>query len=164
MFATGKWWDTRYHAWALQGARCKSQRLRHNIMEIMQWPNMSCAHIHSPSEWVPHVLADGSTWYPSHEEAEYTACLVFHIAVAVSWWACRVGRPNLRVPRAPPIACVGDRTKWLRLDPRALREWMMLPMAVSIGLDVSRLLCIQSGAVSRASRSVAPQGQGPGLG
>ena len=100
---------------------------------------MQCRHFHSHTEWDPHHCADGSTWYPSKEEAEYTAALVFHIAVAVSWWAGRLGKAKLRVPRAPPVDCVGDRIKWLQLDKKAMREWMMIPMALAIGLVKSEL-------------------------
>ena len=35
---------------------------------------------------------------------------------------------------------MGDRIKWLLLDKRAMREWMMVPMALAIGLDVSSSL------------------------
>ena len=70
----------------LGGARCKRQRLRHSIDEIAQ-----CHHINSESEWHPQQHGK-ERWYPSAEEAEYTAPLVFAIAVSVSWWAARVGK------------------------------------------------------------------------
>ena len=84
MFSTRQWWDHHYHACCLQATRRKSQRLRHDIEEIERWPQMQCRHFHSRTEWDPQHCSDGSTWYPSKEEAEYTAALVFHIAVAVS--------------------------------------------------------------------------------
>ena len=34
MFNQGTWWDTLYHACALQGSRRKAQRLRHDVLEI----------------------------------------------------------------------------------------------------------------------------------
>ena len=70
---------------------------------------------------------------PSKAEAEYTA-LAFSIAVAASWWAARVGRARLTVPRMPAIETVGRREHWLEFDGRALREWAMAPIAVSLGL------------------------------
>ena len=53
-----------------------------------------CHHIHSESEGDPQQH-DGVRWYPSAEEAEYTAPLVFAIAVSVSWWAVQVGKSLL---------------------------------------------------------------------
>eukprot|EP00439_Symbiodinium_sp_Y106_P047878 s3674_g6.t1 len=40
-------------------------------------------------------------FYPSREEAEFTAPLAFAIAVSVSWWAARLGHAVLHVPRHP---------------------------------------------------------------
>ena len=34
----------------------------------------------------------------------------------------------------PQFECVGAREHWLDLDPRALREWAMAPLALGIGL------------------------------
>ena len=74
---------------------------------------MKCRHMHHPEEWEPIVNGDGSTFYPSHEEAEYTANLVFHIVVAASVWACRVGKAVIKIPRMPPVTTVGDKISWL---------------------------------------------------
>lgn len=95
---------------------------------------MNCHHSHSPQEWTPY-LQGGRTVYPSKEEAEYTAVLAFAIAVAASWWAARVGRAKLQAPRLPQFECVGAREQWLDLDPRALREWAMAPLALGLGLS-----------------------------
>ena len=65
----------------------KKQRIRHDVEEINLLPDMGCRHLHHPQEWMPQRRDDGSTWYPSKEEAEYTACLVFHIVYSVSAWA-----------------------------------------------------------------------------
>ena len=56
---------------------------------------------------------------------------------AVSVWACRVGKAVMKIPRAPAVTTVGDRISWLKLDSRATREWAMIPMAMSLGLDIS---------------------------
>ena len=90
MMATGLWQDTVYSACCFMGARCKAQRLRHNIDEIAQWPALHCHHTHAADEWQPY-LQDGQRVFPSKEEAEYTASLAFGIAVSASWWAARVG-------------------------------------------------------------------------
>ncbi|CAJ1349091.1 unnamed protein product, partial [Effrenium voratum] len=79
---------------------------------------MACQHSHDPKEW-PVERATGR-FYPSKEEAEYTAPLCFALAVAASWRAVRTGRAVLR--------------DWLLLDPRAMREWAMAPVALSVGL------------------------------
>ena len=61
---TGLYYDTEYSACVLQSARCKYQRLRHNVWEITQWPRTMCAHTHLPQEWEP-LMEDGVRIYPS---------------------------------------------------------------------------------------------------
>ena len=109
MFKQGTWWDKIYHACTLQGARRKKQCIRHDVEEIRLWPDMRCRHLHHPQEWAPQVDEDGRTWYPSEEEAEYMACLVFRAVYSASAWACRVGRAELAFPRRPPAGRTGDR-------------------------------------------------------
>ena len=72
--------------------------------------------------------------YPSKEEAEYTAVLAFAIAVSASWWAVRKGLATLQVPRMPAFLPVGRREHWLDMDPHAMREWALAPLAVTLGL------------------------------
>ena len=93
MMATGLWQDTVYSACCFMGARCKAQRLRHNIDEIAQWPALHCRHTHAADEWQPY-LQDGQRVFPSKEEAEYTVCFL-------------VGRPHGagEAPRAPFPLC-----------------------------------------------------------
>ena len=74
MWDSGIWRDKHYAACVFAGARCKSQRLRHNLDEIDAWPPMDCHHVHDSQEWEPRVVR-GERIYPSHEEAEYTAPL-----------------------------------------------------------------------------------------
>lgn len=74
MMESGKWWDTDYAACCWAGARCKQQKLRHNVQEIADWPAIQCHHIHNPREWEPWE-SSGQRVYPSKEEAEYTASL-----------------------------------------------------------------------------------------
>eukprot|EP00435_Cladocopium_sp_Y103_P025354 s2906_g6.t1 len=88
MMASGCWFDTDYSACVFNPARAKSQRLRHNIQAIAGWTNLQCHHIHAEDEWTPFTH-EGVRVYPSKEEAEYSACLAFSIAVAASWWAVR---------------------------------------------------------------------------
>ena len=133
MWESGRWSDQRYSACCFGGARAKLQRLRHNIAEIAQWPRADCNHFHDPQEWEPWVQ-NGKRHFPSAEESEYTAELCFAIATAASWWAVRVGHAKLYVPRSPSPSCTGHRDHWLDLDPRALREWAMTPLAISLGL------------------------------
>ena len=133
MMESGLWKDTQYSACVFAGAGSKLQCLRHNVQEIEEWPPLMCHHTHHPREWEPQESSDGRS-YPSKAEAEYTAALAFSIAVAASWWAARVGKARLKVPRMPAIETVGRREHWLEFDGRALREWAMAPMAVSLGL------------------------------
>ena len=95
MMATGLWQDTVYSACCFMGARCKAQRLRHNIDEIAQWCALHCHHTHAADEWQPYL------------QAEYTASLAFGIAVSASWWAARVGLAKLHVPRFPFVETAG---------------------------------------------------------
>ena len=52
---------------------------------------------------------NGETIYPGKEEAEYSAELVFTLAVAASRWAVGRGYAILRIARLPAIECAGDR-------------------------------------------------------
>ena len=133
MFDTNIWSDTHYSSCVFAGARCKSQRLRHNVEEINAWPPLDCQHSHDPKEWDPY-LVDGKAVFPSKEEAEYTAPLSFAIAVAVSWCACRTSKAKLHVPRMPVVERHGRREHWLYLDARCMREWAMSPLAISLCL------------------------------
>ena len=139
MLKQGTWWDKIYDACTLQGARRKKQCIRHDVEEMLLWPDMRCRHVHHPQEWTPQVDEDGRSWYPSKEEAEYTACLAFHIVYSVSAWACRTGRAKLTIPRRPPVECTGSRKEWLQIDARAFRRWAMIPMALAIGLDIGKI-------------------------
>ena len=134
MAESGDWYDTEYSACCFGGARCKYQRLRHNIEEVNEWPPAVCHHTHLPTEWEPQ-LVNGQRVYPSKEEAEYTAPLAFCLAVATSWWAARRGLAVLKIPRMPPIESVGRREHWLDIHPQACRSWAMTPTALGLGLE-----------------------------
>ena len=133
MIDSGRWADKRYAACVLQGARCKQQRIRHNIEEFDEWPPMNCHHIHESNEWEPQ-MSEGIKYWPSKEEAEYTAALAFYVAVSASWWAMRRGYAKMRVPRLPQIESTGDKRPWLRVHPKAFREWAMIPTALGLGI------------------------------
>ena len=115
-------------------ARCKHQRLRHNIHEIELIHPRECHHQHAAWEWDPWEDTQGRHQFPSKEEAEYSATLAFAIAVSVSWWAVREGHARLHVPRMPPLEACGRRQHWLDIDPRAMRSWAMTPLAITLGL------------------------------
>ena len=67
-------------------------------------------HMHIPSEWHPQVGSNGNAYLLSKGEAEYMACLVFHVCAA-SLLACRVGRAIFWILHPPLATSVGDRTK-----------------------------------------------------
>ncbi|CAJ1339037.1 unnamed protein product [Effrenium voratum] len=121
MMESGLWYDTTYSACVFMSARCKHQRLRHNIHEIELIHPRECHHQHD---------TQGRHQFPSKEEAEYSATLAFAIAVSVSWWAVRDGHARLHVPRMPPLEACGRRQHW----PRAMRSWAMTPLAITLGL------------------------------
>ena len=135
MWSSGKWMEKCYAACSLMGARCKQQTLRHCIPEIDQWPPVHCNHLHAKDEWHPYSL-HGKQHYPSKEEAEYTASLCFLIAVTTSWWAVRTGHAKLKLPRIPQPMPHGERISWLHINPKATREWAMLPTAIQLGISV----------------------------
>ena len=118
------------------GWRSLHQVLRHNLEEIQRWPSANCRHVHDPQERTPYTC-DGRRVYLSKEEAEYTAVLAFAIAVLASWWAVRKGLASLQVPRMPAFLSVGRREHWLDMDPRAMRECAMAPLAVTLGLTAA---------------------------
>ena len=78
-----------------------------------------------------HVMASECT-HPRRRRS--TAVLAFAIAVSASWWAVRKGPATLQVPRMPSFLSVGRREHWLDMDPCAMREWAMAPLAVTLGL------------------------------
>ena len=96
-----------------------------------------CGHVHSATEWQPQILEDGSRWFPSKEEAEYTAHLCFVLVVACSHWAAQRGFAVLRIQRMPPMQTTGDWRHLLSLDPRVFREWALPAVAAFLGLSIS---------------------------
>ena len=100
------WTDFDYDACCFQGARRKSQRIRHNLPELAMLPSPVCGHTHSPSEWLP-ASRDGATVFPTQDEAEYTASLVFTIVVCASHWAVQRGFAVPRLHRLPPMETTG---------------------------------------------------------
>ena len=105
MMESGLWYDTTYSACVFMSARCKHQRLRHNIHEIELIHPRECHHQHAAWEWDPWEDTQGRHQFPSR--AEYSATLAFAIAVSVSWWAVREGHARLHVPRMPPLEACG---------------------------------------------------------
>ena len=78
MVDVGGWSDLDYDACVFQGSRQKRQRLRHNVEELSQLPDVSCRHLHAASEWRPST-SNGPNFLPTKEEAEYTACLAWSL-------------------------------------------------------------------------------------
>ncbi|CAE7528746.1 unnamed protein product, partial [Symbiodinium sp. KB8] len=74
--SAGVWQDTPYSSCVFAGARCRSQRLRHNIDEIASGPPLLCQHFHDPSEREPYWVG-GELRFASQEEAQVTAPLAF---------------------------------------------------------------------------------------
>ena len=72
----------------------------------------------------------------------------YAIAVAASW--PRTGKAALAVPRMPTLISVGKRGPRLQIDPRALREWAMAPLAVVLGLAGGALQAERPGLPVRA--------------
>jgi len=128
------WYDFEYDSCCFNSVRKKSQTIRHNMPELLVLPTLRCAHWRSEDEWRPYTGLDGATIYPSKEEAEYSAALVFTLAVAASHWAAERGFAISRISRLPAIECAGDRRGWVFWDPRTFREFAMAPTALALGL------------------------------
>ena len=129
-----RWYDFEYDSCCFNSVRRKSQTIRHNMPELLALPTLRCAHWHSEDEWRPYSGLNGETIYPSKEEAEYSAALVFTIVVAVSHWAVWRGYAIPRISRLPAIECAGDRRAWTSWDCRTFREFAMAPTALALGL------------------------------
>ena len=134
IFSQGKWHGYEYDACCFLATRRKAQTIRQNIVDMRKLPNLICAHSHDPNEWKPIRQSDKSVYYPSREESEYAAALVFTIAVACSFWATHQGFTKLRVSRLPPVECSGDRVSWLQLPADTFRDKAMISTAIQIGL------------------------------
>eukprot|EP00438_Fugacium_kawagutii_P015959 Skav227096 [mRNA] locus=scaffold199:6515:11398:+ [translate_table: standard] len=134
----GVWYDWLYDACCLFASRRKKQRIRHCVPHMRSLPTLTCAHIHDPGEWAPSYNADGSRFFPSKEEAEYTAHLCFTLVVACSHWAVDQGLAVMRIQRMPPMQCSGDWRHLLDFPPSMLRSEAMPAVAAYLGLLVCR--------------------------
>ena len=76
---------TVYMACAYASARKKAQAFMHNMQDCSAVA-CSCNHYHDPAEWKP-VKRDGKTYYPTHEEAEYSAALCWTTGLFIIYHA-----------------------------------------------------------------------------
>ena len=104
------WWSWDYDACCLFASRRKKQRIVHNMETMRQLPTLVCGHIHDPREWTPSRRPDGSMFFPSKEESEYTAHLCFTLVVACSHWAVQQGFAVQKIQRLPPMQVSGLET------------------------------------------------------
>ena len=135
--ASHQWFDWKYDACCLFATRRKKQLIRSSLDTFASLPDLVCGHVHSATEWQPQILEDGSRWFPSKEEAEYTAHLCFVLVVACSHWAAQRGFAVLRIQRMPPMQTTGDWRHLMHLDPRVFREWALPAVAAFLGLSIS---------------------------
>ena len=135
--------------------------------EIEEWPCLRCGHIHDANEWDIPDPCVVNRLPPHEEEKAYTACLCLHAARAATAWFTRTragsGSTDVRVPRAPRLENAGDRASWIRFDPRTLREWLVMPMVLAMGLGTEEFLGPDEGVPTRETvpadhRGPLPQG------
>ena len=143
--AFGQYYETEYSACVFQSARCKYQKLRHNVLEITQWPKVMCAHTHAANEGEPRM--EHGQRKQSRDEAEYSASLAF--AQQTFMVAVREGSPE-------------SPSHWLELHPQSMRSWALAPLAILLGLEPPHPqeradTCLQDG---RLSAGVIYVGQG----
>ena len=129
-------WD--YDACCLFASRRKRQRILHNIEHMRVLPPLVCGHVHDPGEWTPVQLDDGSRFFPSKQEAEYTAHLCFTLVAACSHWAVAQGLAVFKITRMPPMQTSGDWRPLLHLAPEVFRQLAMPALAAFLGLSVVR--------------------------
>ena len=80
-------------------------------------------------------MDNGAWWYPSNEEAEFTAELAFFVAVGLSVWACRTGRTKLKIPRVPiRVQEAMDRIAQLSMNTQTMRSHSMTGVGLRLGL------------------------------
>ena len=127
-------WD--YDACCLFASRRKKQRIIHNISDMKSLPNLTCGHVHDEHEWKPVQAPGQPTYFPSKEEAEYTAHLCFTLVVCCSFWAAARGLATLKIQRLPPMQTSGDWRPLLHLDPSTFRGDAMPAVASFLGLRV----------------------------
>ena len=128
-------YDVNYEACTQGGARCKQQKLRTNMAEVAQFVKGKCYHTHSLSEWTPYRTVEGSWYFPSREEAEYTAQLAWNLALSFTAWGIQ-HRPDvcrLRVHRPLPPDETGDRQGWTEFHPDLLRSMQMAQIGARLG-------------------------------
>eukprot|EP00435_Cladocopium_sp_Y103_P018485 s228_g4.t1 len=131
---SGDWFDMTYDACVFLGARRKAQQIRHNLSELAALPQLRCGHVHRHDEW-----ARTTQGFPTKEEAEYTPSLVFTLAICATAWAAKRGFLVERIHRLPPISTTGDVRSLMDLDPALLRQDLMTPMALHLGLRHNQL-------------------------
>ena len=133
-----EWQRRLYHACVHMGARRKAQAIETNVPELA-WIEGECGHTHDPNEWDPSMSEDGTWYYPSSGEAEYTAQLAYNIAVALSWWAVRERGYRLPMPKPIPAAAAGNRVGWDQVPARLTRQDIMAGMATRAGLTAPEI-------------------------
>ncbi len=130
------WKDFLYDACGWDGARAKSQFLCSNVAELRKI-ECQCIHLHDPDEWKPQYNQESkSRYFLSHEAAEYTAELVFAMAILFSFWAVRVGKAKLKIfnIRVMRPGEVGLRLCSAREAPELCRQGAMLAIGVRRGV------------------------------
>ena len=91
------------------------------MSELLALPTPHCAHWHSNDDRKPYLGPNGKAMYPAGPSAEYSAALVFTLAVAVCHWAVVRGYDVIcgvaHISRLPAIECGGARRKkWTQWD------------------------------------------------
>ena len=106
-----------FDACAIGGARCKKERWRTNVSEQAK-RRAECHHLHDADEWAHAVRPDGKTHFFTKEEREFTAELLHHVALSLTFWVARTGKAVFAVPRLciRPVE-TGSRKGWIAIPP-----------------------------------------------
>ena len=133
VLATEGVFRTDYAACAYASHRRKAQTFVHNMKKCRQLACV-CRHAHDRSEWKPTMKNGSQVYYPTREEAEYSAALSWSIGLSVMQHLLEKGRVKLAIPVVPMLFNeTGDRTKWCKYPPHLTRDAAMVPMAVRLG-------------------------------
>lgn len=113
LMESGEWFDYHYDNCCFLAARKKTQTIRHNVPAMKCLPELTCGHTHGEADWRPYMTASGRM-FPSTEEAEYPASLVFTLAVVCS----RLNAQVIGDLGSNGLPQHSDRMPWCRLPSR----------------------------------------------
>ena len=114
------------------------QTFVHNMEECKQL-ECTCRHVHDKDEWTPS-RRESAVYYPTKEEAEYSAALAWSMGMCIMQHFYKKGRVKMAIPSVPMLYNeTGDRTKWKRYPPHLTRGSAMIATGLRLGYQPNGL-------------------------